>query len=104
MKSIGWLLVIFGAGSFVLNLIGMEFRYLMWIDSWGVEVGWAIRGALIVVGGALLFFGMKSEAAGAAAAPAEPTGPAAPAAPEPAIEAGPAGGPGFEPQPAPERE
>jgi len=80
MKSMGWLLVILGAGSFVLNLIGMEFRYLMWIDNWGVEVGWAIRGALILVGGALLFFGMKSESA--AEAPVVPATPETPVEPE----------------------
>lgn len=62
MKSIGWLLVILGAGSFVLNLIGMEFSYLAWIDNWGVEAGWAIRGAMIVAGGVLLFLGMKADA------------------------------------------
>ena len=73
MKSIGWLLVILGVGSFVLNLIGMEFTYLMWIDNWGVEAGWAIRGAMIVAGGLLLFLGMKTEAAAEEAVqPAEP--------------------------------
>lgn len=72
MKSIGWLLVILGTGSFVLNLIGMEFKYLMWIDNWGVEAGWAIRGAMVVVGGVLVFLGMKSEAAEEPAQPAEP--------------------------------
>ena len=72
MKIIGWLLVILGPGSFVLNLIGYDFKLLMWIDNWGVEVGWAIRGAMVVAGGGLLFLGMKSEAAEAAVEPAEP--------------------------------
>jgi len=80
MKSIGWLLVILGAGSFALNLIGMD-KYLIWIDNWGVGVGWAIRGALIVVGGLMLFFGAKSGAAAAA-----PYGPAEPAEPTLAVE------------------
>lgn len=79
MKSIGWLLVILGAGSFLLNLFGIEFKYLMWIDNWGVEAGWAIRGALIVAGGVLLFLGMKSGTG--AAAPATPVAPVAPAPP-----------------------
>jgi len=79
MKSIGWLLVILGAGSFVLNLIGMEFEYLMWIDNWGVEAGWAIRGAMIVAGGVLLFLGMKAEAVEVTAEPVEPVQPAEPA-------------------------
>ena len=72
MKSIGWLLVILGAGSFVLNLIGYEFELLMWIDNWGVEAGWAIRGAMVVAGGVLVFLGMKSEAGATAAKPAQP--------------------------------
>ena len=57
MKSFGSLLLLLGIGSFVLNLAGYEFSLLMWIDMWGETVGWAIRGALIVGGGALWFFG-----------------------------------------------
>ena len=84
MKSIGWLLVVLGAGSFVLNLIGMEFRYLMWIDNWGMEIGWAIRGALIVAGGVLLFLSMKAgTAAEAPAAHVSPPEPASSVEPEP---------------------
>lgn len=33
MKSLGGLLFILGAGSFVLNLLGMEFKLLGWIDN-----------------------------------------------------------------------
>ncbi len=56
MKSFGSLLLFFGIGSIVLNLVGYEFSLLMWIDMWGETVGWAIRGGMIVVGGALFFF------------------------------------------------
>lgn len=61
MKNIGGLMVLFGAGSFVLGLIGYEFSLLMWIDNWGTTVGYVIRGALIVVGGALWLMGDKAE-------------------------------------------
>ena len=44
----------------------------MWIDNWGVEAGWAIRGAMVVAGGVLIFLGMKSEAGATAAEPAQP--------------------------------
>ena len=98
MKSIGWLLVFLGAGSFVLNLIGYEFKLLMWIDNWGVEAGWAIRGAMVVAGGVLLFLGMKGETA--AEATAEPAQPAEFQQPEPE-ETEPQG---FEPQVSAERE
>jgi hypothetical protein len=98
MKSIGWLLVILGAGSFVLHLIGREFTYLMWIDNWGEEAGWAIRGVMIVAGGVLIFLGMKSDAG--AAVIAEPAQPVEPQEPEP-LETEPQG---FEPQVSTERE
>ncbi len=67
MKSFGSLLLFFGVGSIVLNLVGYEFSLLMWIDMWGETVGWAIRGGMIVVGGALFFLapgeGQKEEPA-----------------------------------------
>ena len=61
MKNIGGLMVLLGAGSFVLGLIGYEFSLLMWVDNWGTTVGWVIRGALIVGGAALWFIGDKQE-------------------------------------------
>lgn len=61
MKSIGMWLAIFGAGSFILNMIGREFALLSWIDSWGPTVGMGIRIGMIVVGAALFFVGMKQE-------------------------------------------
>lgn len=61
MKNIGGLLVLFGAGSFVLGLVGYEFTLLMWVDTWGPVVGWVIRGALIVVGAILWVMGNKAE-------------------------------------------
>ncbi len=53
MKQFGGLLFMFGAGSIVLGFVGYEFSLLMWIDNWGTAVGWAIRAAIIVAGGAL---------------------------------------------------
>jgi prolipoprotein diacylglyceryltransferase len=63
MKSFGSLLVILGLGSFVLNMLDMEFKLLAWIDNWGPTTGIAIRGGLIVVGLALWLMGRKREAA-----------------------------------------
>ena len=61
MKSIGGWMVLFGVGSFVLGLIGYEFSLLMWIDNWGTTMGYVIRGALVVIGGALWLMGDKAE-------------------------------------------
>jgi hypothetical protein len=55
MKSFGSLLLFFGIGSIVLNVVGYEFSLLMWIDNWGEMAGWAIRGTMIIAGGALYF-------------------------------------------------
>lgn len=60
MRNIGIYLVLFGAGSFILNSFGYEFKLLMWIDNWGVTMGNIIRIAA-VVGGAVLFFMAKPE-------------------------------------------
>ena len=54
MQSIGWLLLLLGVGSFVLNWLEREFVLLMWIDNWGPEVGLMIRIGLIVLGAILI--------------------------------------------------
>ncbi|MEL6870798.1 MAG: hypothetical protein AAFO81_13445 [Pseudomonadota bacterium] len=63
MKSVGMWMAIFGAGSFVLNMMGREFSILAWIDSWGPTIGTGIRAGLIVVGVILFLAGMKQESA-----------------------------------------
>ena len=45
--------------SIVLGFVGYEFSLLMWIDNWGTTVGWAIRVAIIVAGGALWLLAKK---------------------------------------------
>jgi hypothetical protein len=62
MKSIGGIMFFFGVGSAVLYFLNMELILLAWIDMWGPTVGWIIRGALAVVGGALWLVGNKAEA------------------------------------------
>lgn len=54
MGKLGIWLLIFGVGSFLLNMAGMEFRLLMWIDLWGPTVGTFIRVGLIVAGAGLI--------------------------------------------------
>jgi hypothetical protein len=54
MRQIGLLFIVFGVGSAVLHLMDMEFKLLRWIENWGPNVAWGIRGGMAVVG-ALLF-------------------------------------------------
>ena len=65
MKSIGGLMVLLGAGSFLLHLLEREFTLLMWIDNWGPGVGTAIRIGMVVIGAGLWLIGNKQEAAAA---------------------------------------
>lgn len=68
MRQAAVLLMVFGFGSMGLNLVGMEFRLLGWVDTWGPTVGWAIRAALAVVGVVLFFVDRRQQAAEAAKA------------------------------------
>ncbi len=60
MQGFGGLLVLLGAGSFVLHFMNMEFSLLSWVDNWGVGVGNGIRVAMIVVGAILWWLGRQS--------------------------------------------
>ncbi|MEZ5967066.1 MAG: hypothetical protein R3F56_24730 [Planctomycetota bacterium] len=59
MKGLGTLLLLFGIGSIVLHFMDREFRVLAWIDNWGDNVAWGIRGGLILLGLVLLIAGKK---------------------------------------------
>jgi len=61
MQSIGGLLVLLGAGSFVLHFMNMEFRLLSWVDTWGAGTGNGIRIGMIVVGAIVWYFGRSSQ-------------------------------------------
>ena len=50
----------FGIGTIVLNLFGYEFVILMWLDTWGPDIGWVLRGAMVVAGLALFFIGGRA--------------------------------------------
>ncbi len=61
MKTIGMYLAIFGIGSIILSFFEMQFKLLIWIDSWGETTGWAIRIGMVVVGIVLFFVGKSKE-------------------------------------------
>jgi hypothetical protein len=50
MRSFAGFLILMGAGSMVLHLIGFEFILMSWVDSWGAATGWIIRGAVLGLG------------------------------------------------------
>jgi hypothetical protein len=62
MRSLGFLLIILGVGSFILHSMDMEFRLLQWVDNWGTDTGNIIRVGAALVGAALVFFSMRKKA------------------------------------------
>ena len=61
MRSIGSFMALLGIAAIVMNFLDRVPRLLMWIYEWGEGVAWAIKIGLVVVGGALYFFGPKSD-------------------------------------------
>ena len=59
MQGFGGLLVLLGAGSFVLHYMDMEFKLLGWVDNWGAGVGTGIRVAMVVVGAIVWYLGRQ---------------------------------------------
>lgn len=55
----GWggTLVLMGAGSFLLNMMGMEFMLLSWVDTWGPLPGIGIRLGVIGLGVLIMIVG-----------------------------------------------
>lgn len=60
MKRFGIFLLVMGLGSAALHFADMEFKLLMWIDTWGDTVAWVIRGGLALAGVVLLIVDAKS--------------------------------------------
>lgn len=60
--KIGLILAAMGIMSIILSIFNYNIRLLMWVDLWGTGMGWVIRIALIVGGGALFFlFGLADD-------------------------------------------
>jgi hypothetical protein len=55
MRILGVLLLVMGAGSFLLHQFDMEFRLLQWVDQWGAQTGNYIRIGAAVLGIILIF-------------------------------------------------
>ncbi len=61
MRSLGYLLLLLGGGSFILHSMGREFRLLQWVDNWGESTGNMIRIAAAVIGAVLLFLSFRKK-------------------------------------------
>lgn len=55
VKKIGMTLFFLGLISGVMHLFGYQHKILSWIGHWGEETAWGLRGAMVFVGGGLMF-------------------------------------------------
>lgn len=56
MRNFGFLLLGLGVASAVVHFLGMEMKVLQWINTWGENAAWGIRGGLVAMG--LLLFAL----------------------------------------------
>lgn len=53
----GFYIIIIGVLSIVLHFLKMNFIFLQWIDQWGPQTGWMIRGGITLLGIVIWFIG-----------------------------------------------
>jgi hypothetical protein len=61
MRGFGFLLILFGVGSFILREMNMQFRLLFWVDEWGESTGNIIRVSMAVVGVILVLLSFRKQ-------------------------------------------
>jgi hypothetical protein len=55
MSRLGSYLFLFGATTILFKLAGENGYLIRWIDDWGEDLGWGLRIAFVVIGGALVW-------------------------------------------------
>jgi hypothetical protein len=63
MRSIGFLLLLLGAGSFILKSMDRQFRLMSWVDEWGTDTGNIIKIAFAVAGLVLVVLSFRKKPA-----------------------------------------
>jgi hypothetical protein len=67
----GWFILLLTIASAILpRLTNHQFYVLAWVDNWGADAGWAIRGALCLVAAVMIGVGYRKK--NAAPPPAAP--------------------------------
>jgi len=61
MRFFGILILIIGLLSIALHFLNMNFIFLNWIDKWGTQTGWIIRGGITLLGVILWLAGKKDQ-------------------------------------------
>ena len=64
MRKLGGLFAVCGLASIGWHFMGKELSILQWIDNWGTNIGWTIRGGLVVIGVLLWKMGKSGQSKG----------------------------------------
>lgn len=54
LAYLGGFLCLAGLASALLYFVGLNVRALVFVDRWGPELGWSLRGLVLAVGAALV--------------------------------------------------
>lgn len=61
MRFLGTIFIVVGLLSAGVYFLKMNFIFLQWIDNWGSNIAWGIRGAMVLVGIILYVAGKPTE-------------------------------------------
>ena len=61
MRFFGAFIMVVGLLSGAVYFLGMNFIFLNWINNWGPNVAWAIRGGIFMLGLIMYIAGKPSE-------------------------------------------
>jgi hypothetical protein len=61
MRALGILLLLFGIATIVLFVMEVHVEFLAWINNWGEDAAWGIRGGAVLLGLVLMMAGGKKK-------------------------------------------
>lgn len=59
MRALGFLVLLFGVALIALHLLEIDVEFLRWVNTWGDNAAWGIRGGAVVLGLLMLAGGKK---------------------------------------------
>ena len=61
MRFIGVVIIVIALVSAGVYFLDMNFIFLTWVNHWGENIGWVIRGGMVLLGLILYFAGKPTD-------------------------------------------
>lgn len=61
MARFGGFLMLLGLASIALTFTSYQLRLLAWVDNWGTQNGWFIRGGVVALGLVCMLLGRQKK-------------------------------------------